>query len=317
MWLLILILLLTLIALIAQFCSNYYTQVRFMRRLFRNIGVTHADDMQKVSKLSDIDYLSVLSHGKLDLYTPNDTVAPLPLLVWVHGGGYVGSDKSCAQPWAYAIAAQQKAAVACINYCPAPDQHYPGPLLQLDEALLFLQRNAERYGLDTERIFLAGDSAGAQIASQYAALVYRSDLQSSMNIRPQLGREQLRGVLLCCGFYNMDTVEKSHFPAIKTFLWAYTNKKRIRNFARKDEMSTVNQLNEGYCDVFLTCGDGDPFIGQAYEMANALAQAHIPAEIYIPSQKGKKAGHEYQFAIETPEGKRALEKALEFLEKRI
>ena len=136
MLLLIIILLIALIALFAQFGSNYYTQVRVMRRFFRNVGVTHAEHTQKVSKLSDIDYQSALPNGKMDIYTPNDTTAPLPLLLWVHGGGYVGSDKSCAQSWAYAIAAEKKMAVVSINYCPAPEQHYPGPLLQINEALV-------------------------------------------------------------------------------------------------------------------------------------------------------------------------------------
>ncbi|MDE6398415.1 MAG: alpha/beta hydrolase [Clostridiales bacterium] len=317
MLVLIVVLLIVLIVLFAQFGSNYYTQVRVMRRFFRNKGVAPEDHRRKVSKIADIDYHSVLSGGQLDLYVHNDAAGAQPLLVWVHGGGYVGSDKSCAEPWAYGIAAEKKAAVASINYCLAPEQHYPVPLLQLDEALRFLTNAKERLGLDTDRIFLAGDSAGAQIVSQYAAVVCNTRLQAEMKFRPCLGRDRLKGVLLCCGFYNMDTVFKSRFPAIKTFLWAYTNAKNIRKFARKDEMSAVKNLEEGYCDVYLTCGDADPFIGQAREMAAALAEANVPADVYLPCVAGKKLGHEYQFAVGTTEANVALAKAMEFIEKRV
>lgn len=317
MLVLIVVLLIVLIVLFAQFGSNYYTQVRVMRRFFRNKGVAPEDHRQKASKIANIDYHSVLNKGQLDLYVANDADGAQPLVVWVHGGGYVGSDKSCAEPWAYGIAAEKKAAVASINYCLAPEQHYPGPLLQLDEAVRFLTAQKERFSLDTDRIFLAGDSAGAQIVSQYAALVYNAKLQASMKFIPQIGRDRLKGVLLCCGFYDMDTVLRSRFPAIKTFLWAYTDTKNIRKFARKDEMSAVKNLDEGYCDVFLTCGDADPFIGQAQEMAAALAEANVPAEVYLPRVAGKKLGHEYQFAVGTTEANVALAKAMEFIEKRV
>lgn len=316
MLVLIVILLILLIVLFAQFGSNYYTQVRVMRRFFKNKGAAPDDWRQRASKLADVDYHSVLPNGTMDVYTANDSTGNEPLLVWVHGGGYVGSDKSCAEPWAYGIAAEKKATVVSINYCLAPEQHYPGPLLQLNEALHYLISNRERYAIDCEKIFLAGDSAGAQIVSQYAALVCNEKLRTAMKIKPRIERETLKGVVLCCGFYDMDTVMRSHFPGIKTFLWAYTNTKKIRAFARKDEMSAVKNLDEGYCDAFLICGDADPFWGQAQEMAEALEKANVPAETYFPRVAGKKLGHEFQFAVGTTEANVALAKVMAFLEKR-
>lgn len=317
MLLLIIVLMIALIALFAQFGSNYHTQVKVMRRFFRNKDTTPEAYAKRTSFVQNIDYHSVLPSGELDIYTANDATEPQPVLVWVHGGGYVGGDKLCCKPWAHVIAAECKVAVVSINYCLAPDQHYPGPLLQLSEALDFLSENAQKFSLDVSRIFLAGDSAGAQIVSQYAAAVSNPELQKAIKFRPPVSREQLRGILLCCGFYNMDTVLSSHFPAIKTFLWAYTNVKKLHKFARKDELSTVKHITSAYCDVYLTCGDADPFIGQANEMIDALAAANVPAEVYLPKVAGKKLGHEYQFSIGTAEADTALRKAVEFIEKRI
>lgn len=318
-YMLILIIALTvaLVALFAQFGSNYYTQVKLMRRLFRNKGHTPDEYRERSSCIKDIDYLSVFAKGQLDIYTANDATEPQPILLWIHGGGYVGGDKSCVEPWAHIIAAKQKIAVISVNYCLAPEQHYPCPIIQVGEALRFLSDNRERFNLDTSRIFLAGDSAGAQIASQFAALVYNENMRNEMKITPPIESNRLKGVILCCGFYNMDTVIKSGFPAIKTFMWAYTDCKKLAKYARKDEMSTVKHVSEGYCDVFLTCGNADPFLNQAREMEKALLDAEIGGEIYLPQTKGRKLGHEYQFLVGTPEADTALTKAMEFIEKRL
>lgn len=317
MLILIIVLLIALVILFAQFGSNYYTQVKVMRRFFKNKGTAPDDYLERTSCNKDVDYQSVFPHGVCDIYTANDATAPQPVLIWVHGGGYVGGDKSCAEPWAHVMAAELHVAVVSINYCLAPEQHYPGPIIQLSEAIRFLGTNAAKFNIDPDRLFVAGDSAGAQITSQFAALVSNPELQTAMKIRPGIERTQLKGILLCCGFYNMDTVIASRFPAIKTFLWAYTNQKKIADFARKDELSTVKQLTCDYPDVFLTCGDADPFIKQAHEMLDALGNAQITTDAYLPKVKGKKLGHEYQFLVGTTEANIALRRAIHFVEQRL
>ena len=292
---LIIALSLSLAGLIAQFASNYHTQVRLIRKFFRNKDDSPNEYINRTSVRANVNYMSVFPNGYLDIYTSDTLPDNQPVLIWIHGGGYVGGDKSCIKPWAYTMAAKLGIAVVSINYCLAPDQHYPSPLLQIDEALDFLNKNAHSMGLDTTRIFLGGDSAGAQLTSQFAALVCNAELQKQMNFSPKISRDSLLGILLCCGFYNMDTVMNSHFPAMKTFLWAYTNEKKISGFVHKNQMSAIRYINPDYCDVYLTCGNADPFIGQAKEMAEILRAANIPREIYLPKPERKKLGHEYQF----------------------
>lgn len=305
------------VALFANLGTSYYTQVKVIRHFFKNKGTPPDEYLEKTSVIKDIDYSSVFPRGSLDIYTANDAILPQPVLLWVHGGGYVGGDKSCIKAWAHILAAELKIAVVSINYCLAPEQHYPVPLIQLGESLRFLKDNAEHYNLDTSKIFLGGDSAGAQITSQFAAIVCNRTLRSQVKIYPPITPEELRGILLCCGFYNMDTVLKTHFPAIKTFMWAYTNAKKPSKHARKDELSTVKHVSDGYCDVYITCGNNDPFITQAHEFAYALNKSEICTDAYFPCEKGRKLGHEYQFSIGTPEADTALDKAVKFIEKRL
>lgn len=311
----IIALLIVLTTLCAYFGNSYYARVNVIRHFFKNKGAVPNDYLLRTSILQDIEYGSVFPNGVLDVYTANDVQTPCPIVLWIHGGGYVGGDKSCVRTWAHVIADETKAAVVSINYCLAPDQHYPGPLLQIGEALQFLRDQSDRFSLDFNRIFLAGDSAGAQIASQYAAIVCNESYRNTVKIVPPITRDNLRGILLCCGFYNPNTVVSSRFPAIRTFLWAYTNTKKIDNYPRKDELNVISHITENYCDAFVTCGNSDPFLRQSLELTEALERKNVPAETYFPSEK--KTGHEYQFLLGTPAANAALRKAVKFIEERI
>lgn len=299
--------------LFVQAVGTYYARVSVMRRLIKPKGILPRGYDQKVSVLRDIDYKSVFDGGSLDLYTANNASGSQPLVLWVHGGGFIGGDKDCVRAYAPVLAHQTQTAIASINYCLAPKQHYPTPLLQINEALAFLQTQSQRLKLDCDRIFIAGDSAGAQIAAQYVSLVCNAELCRKMNFYPAIKRTQLRGAVLCCGFYDVDGVMKAHFPGMKTFLWAYTDSKKPQKFGRKAEMSVISHVTADFCDTFITCGSSDPLLGQSRELAAALARNNVPVATYFPTQK---TGHEYQFSVGTKAANTALVHAVEFLNSR-
>lgn len=303
-------------ALVIANCGNYYTAAKLLRLFIRPIGEFPESYLGRTRIIRDIDYLSAFCGGRLDIYTSADATKPQPVLLWVHGGGYVGGDKNCIRSWAPVIACENNIAVVSVNYCLSPEQHYPTPLIQISEAINFLAANAQKFNLDLNRIFLGGDSAGSQISSQYAALVYSAELRAKMNLVPPVTRNRLLGIILCCGIYNMDTVLKSHFPAIRTFTRAYTDFKKISRYGRRNELSTVKNLGEGYCDVFITCGRSDPLLGQTYEMIDALCARGIATEFYLPQGQGRRLGHEFQFTAGSAEADTALRKTVEFIEQR-
>lgn len=109
------------------------------------------------------------------------------------------------------------------------------------------------------RLFIGGDSAGAQIASQTAAVITNDKLANSMGIQPSVDKKQLKGALLYCGLYNMDrmTQPQSSFIlrlGVKSVFWSYTGVKDFATFSRLDEMSTVHHVTPDYPPVFSYCG---------------------------------------------------------------
>lgn len=104
----------------------------------------------------------------LDIYIPNDTKGKLPLIVLIHGGGWIGNDKYADMnymPNTVNAMLDQGFAVASIDYRFAQDAVFPGILQDCNKAVTFLYDNAAKYNLDKDRFALMGFSAGGHLAS--------------------------------------------------------------------------------------------------------------------------------------------------------
>jgi acetyl esterase/lipase len=100
---------------------------------------------------------------QLDLYLPESFDKPLPLIVWIHGGGWVTGDRS---PCPVAVVATRGYAVASISYrLSRGDVTFPTPLHDCKAAIRWLRANAWRFGYDAERIGVLGASAGGHLAA--------------------------------------------------------------------------------------------------------------------------------------------------------
>ena len=130
---------------------------------------------QGVTGLADVTY-SVLPGFRplvLDLYLPQATV-PQPLIVFVHGGGWVGGNTRHSGaladfPRVLAQLAAEGFAVASVEYRLAGEAPFPAALQDLRAALRFLKGNAAKYRIDAGKVAVWGGSAGGQLAALAAA----------------------------------------------------------------------------------------------------------------------------------------------------
>ncbi|MEI5689086.1 alpha/beta hydrolase [Sphingomonas kyungheensis] len=102
---------------------------------------------------------------RLDLYLPQDDKRDRPILLWVHGGGFVRGEKaSASHPFnahAGRWAARHGMVGAVMNYRLAPDHGWPSGGEDVGAALDWLAAHAGEYGGDPARICVMGTSAGA------------------------------------------------------------------------------------------------------------------------------------------------------------
>ena len=155
---------------------------------------------QGVTECRNISYGPHGDWNLLDVYYPEKTDSPLPTIVSIHGGGYVYGSKEIYRRYGMDMAKRGFAFVN-FNYRLAPKWKFPSPLADTNAVLKWVQMNARRYHLDPQRIILLGDSAGAQLASQYAAIHTNPEYASLFELN--LPKVTIRALGLNCGRYDM------------------------------------------------------------------------------------------------------------------
>jgi len=110
--------------------------------------------------------LTYCNSRTLDLYVPSVTSGhPLPLVVYVHGGGLTAGDKADINPIFLDSLASAGYAVASVDYRLAPQYKYPAQIEDVKCAVRYLRDHAETYGINSSEVFAFGTSSGGELVA--------------------------------------------------------------------------------------------------------------------------------------------------------
>jgi len=114
-------------------------------------------------RIADIEYARIgILDMTLDLYLPETPAKDLPLVVWIHGGGFIqGSKDKCRINWFL----DHGYATASISYRLSNIATFPAQIHDCKGAIRWLRANAGTYGIDPDKIAVIGHSAGAALAT--------------------------------------------------------------------------------------------------------------------------------------------------------
>ncbi|WP_241231291.1 alpha/beta hydrolase [Sphingomonas koreensis] len=200
--------------------------------------------------------------------------APLPVILNIHGGGYVVGDAAREAPAMSALAATLGCAVLSVDYRLAPDAPYPAALDDCAAALQWLQAQASALNIDPGRIVIRGVSAGGGLA---AGLMLRC--AESMELPPRL-------LML---IYPM--LDNRLQPAGRTGNYVWTRDANrfgwdayLGEHAANPPLEAVPGMAENlaaFPPTFIAVGDIDLFLAENLEFAARLARSQVGVELHV------------------------------------
>jgi len=238
--------------------------------------------------------------ARLDCFFPasiEGTADCLGTVIWIHGGAWIAGDKAQLSSY-FRILAGQGFTVIGVNYPLAPAARYPSPVEHLHEALTWVVAHAESLHVDADRLVLAGDSAGAQLAAQLTAMITCPDYATAVAIPPTIRPDQLRGVVLFCGIYDVSLLEfkgrRSWF--LRTIVWAYSGADRVEGNPAADLICVPRWVTAAFPRPFVSVGNGDLLLDHSLALVDALGACGVEADtLFFADDHRPKLGHEYQF----------------------
>lgn len=139
-----------------------------INRILSPGGNAKASLEKNVKVYRDLAYDSLSKLQTLDLYVPEHGDEKIPLMVFIHGGGFAGCDKSDFQQDAWITLTKAGYAVASLNYRLAGKDPHPAGLVDCKTAIRYLKAHADEYGIDKAEVAVSGGSSGGHYALMVA-----------------------------------------------------------------------------------------------------------------------------------------------------
>jgi acetyl esterase len=250
--------------------------------------------------IRDVSYDPTHPIRRLDIWRPRGTSpdAPLPALLYVHGGGFRILSKETH--WVMALAfARRGFVVFNIEYRLAPTHPFPAAVEDAAAAYAWVVAHAAEYGGDVARLVLAGESAGANLvaALTVAACYERPEAFARQvfetGVAPQV-------VLPACGIHQVSDPGrfKRRKPKIARFIADRIDEVSHGYLGARDgtdpSIDLADPLRVFERDdaparplprVFLTCGTADPILDDTRRLHAALVRRGATAEVrYYPGE---------------------------------
>lgn len=248
-----------------------------------------------------------------DLVTPTGD-GPFPVLVYLHGGGWVSGSPTSHNKLAHRFA-EAGFLVLNVDYRMAPEHPFPVPFEDCVEALRWAKREIAAYGGDPDRIAVGGDSAGGNLSAA-AAIALDGD-----EAKP-------RAALLIYGVFDFARLgEEGDGPAmpgldlspevgeqmvemmVGSYLGALPGREPLLGDARVSPIHAAAKLPP--CHV--VCGGADPLSSQADSLVEALRAADVEHETFTDADMP----HGYVQIEMLPPARPAIERMIAFLRKQL
>ncbi len=285
----------------------------------RDAGLTAPDG---VRRFDNIVYGSDPKWQSLDVYRPRmvPVEEKLPVIVSVHGGGWVYGDKELYRFYCMSLA-ELGFAVVNFTYRLAPEHPFPASIEDINSVFTWLLHHQEENGFDTDHIYAVGDSAGAHGLGLYLNFLtnamYRERFWAwedeeglkRMVLPTDL---EIQAVALNCGQYEIDL--KHETATTIGLMQAYLPKGG--SYEELHLMDVAGNVTKDFPPVFLMTATGDFLMEQVPILARAMMKVKVPFELHFyTAENGYDLGHVFHLNMKRRDAHRCNRETAEFFRK--
>ena len=235
---------------------------------------------------------------------------PHPVLVYLHGGGWVAGSPKSHHKLGLRFA-EAGFLVVNVDYRLAPEAPFPAPFDDCVFAVRWAAQNAARYGGDPNRLAVGGDSAGGNLTAAVTA-----------HLASDPSAPKIRAALLIYGVFDFAAFdlasaqgtpqEEAATKLRDAMVDAYLGAKRDPNLVKDPRVSPLRAAGK-LPPSFLVVGTADPLVDQQRALVAELERAKVPHESVILD--GMPHGFvQYEFL---PPARETIAKMVAFLEKKL
>lgn len=219
----------------------------------------------------------------MDVFYPDDADGPVPIVMYVHGGGWRGGDKGAIRRWEILPELRSRGyLVASVNYRLAPEYKFPAMIEDVKCAVRHLRAEAGTYGLDPDRIGVWGTSAGGHLVALLGVTDGSEDWDNSGQYLSESSRVQ--AVVDMYGPIDLPSMHNRNRGVLMEIVFGATSPEdEILRLA-----SPINWVSPDDPSVLMVHGDQDPTVPleQSEMFLSALSEIGVPAELVVVENGG-------------------------------
>ena len=270
----------------------------------RDAGLSYPDNVVRVENISYGPH----KMNVLDVYRPQTTVEKLPVIVSVHGGGWVYGDKELYRHYCLSLA-KRGFAVVNFTYRLSPENKFPCHLEDTVKVFDWIKKNAVQFGLDTEHVFAVGDSAGGHILALYCAMCTNPEFASHFDFQ-SVERLEPKAVALNCAVLDMEAIKTSAGSSTMALMKDVLPKGKQEEYLKL--ANPIAYVNENFPPCFLMTSNEDFLKEQPNTFMKKLEECGVPYKYEFYGDEENKLGHVFHLDMRNEVGNLCNEEECEY-----
>jgi len=216
--------------------------------------------------------------NKLDVIYPHNATAPVPTVIYIHGGGWIFGDKAGAVLQILPYLRMGWAAVN-VEYRMASVSRAPGAVEDCRCALLWVVRNAKQYHLDPTRLVVTGHSAGGHLSLTTGMLRVSDGLDNNCPLNDTEPEPHVAAIVNWFGITDvgdlLDGANRKNYAV--AWLGSLPDKLAVAH-----RVSPLTYARKDNPPIFTIHGDADNVVpyNHAVRLHQALAKAEVSNELF-------------------------------------